>query len=90
MTQGGATADNIPPEQLQNTDNIVRLPTILHEAVNGEYLKKSPNPNINMYQWLQTKSYDVQRDEGLKILRNLHIIKIGSYHIAETGVSLWR
>jgi hypothetical protein len=75
VTQGGANADNIPSEQLQNTDNIVRLPTILHEAVNGEYLKKSPNPNMNMYQWLQTQPYDVQREEGLKILRELHILK---------------
>lgn len=75
VTQGGAGADNIPSEQLQNTDNIVRLPTILHEAVNGAYLKDSPNPNMNMYQWLQTQPYDVQREEGLKILRGLHILK---------------
>jgi hypothetical protein len=75
VTQGGANADNISPEQLQNTDNIIRLPTILHEAVNAEYLKSSPDPNMNMYQWLQTKPYDVQREEGLKILRNLHLIK---------------
>jgi hypothetical protein len=25
VTQGGANADNIPPAQLQNTDNIIRL-----------------------------------------------------------------
>jgi hypothetical protein len=75
VTQGGANADNIPPEQLQSTDNIVRLPTILHEAVNGAYLNDSPDPNMNMYQWLQTQPYDVQREEGLKILRDLHILK---------------
>ena len=28
VTQGGDNADNIPPEQLQNTDNIIRLPTL--------------------------------------------------------------
>jgi hypothetical protein len=75
VTQGGANAFNMPPEQLQNTENVIRLPTLLHEAVNAEYLKSSPDPNMNMYQWLQTKPYDVQREEGLKILRNLHIIK---------------
>jgi len=75
VTQGGANADNIPPEQLQNTDNIIRLPTILHEAVNAAYLDSSPDPTLNMYQWLQTQPYDVQREEGLKILRNLHILK---------------
>ena len=41
VTQGGTNAHNISPEQLQNTDNIIRLPTILHEAVNGAYLKDS-------------------------------------------------
>jgi hypothetical protein len=75
VTQGGVNADNIPSVQLQNTDNIVRLPTILHEAVNGAYLKDSPDPNMNIYQWLQTQPYDVQREEGLKILRELHILK---------------
>ncbi|MGC2122178.1 MAG: hypothetical protein WA652_04935 [Xanthobacteraceae bacterium] len=75
VTQGGANADSISPDQLQNTDNIIRLPTILHEAVNAEYLSPSPDENLNMYQWLQTKPYEVQRDEGLKILRRLHILE---------------
>lgn len=75
VTQGGANEDNISPEQLQNTDNIIRLPTLLHEAVNGAYLEKSPDENMNMYQWLQTQPYDVQREEGLKILRRLYILK---------------
>jgi hypothetical protein len=74
VTQGGANADNLSPRQLQNTDNIIRLPTLLHEAVNDEYLRPSRVPNMNMYQWLQTQPYGVQRDEGLKILRELHIL----------------
>ena len=75
VTQGGANADDIPPEQLQNTDNIIRLPTLLHEAVNAKYLEPSPDANMNMYQWLQTQPYDIQREEGLRILRELHILK---------------
>ena len=75
VTQGGANTTKIPPEQLQNTDNIIRLPTLLHEAVNAAYLDDSPDPNMNMYQWPQTQPYDVQREEGLKILRQLHILK---------------
>lgn len=75
VSQGGANADNIPPEQLQNTDNIIRLPTLLHEAVNAEYLKPQLGTNMTKYQWLQTQPYDVQRDEGLRILRDLHILK---------------
>ncbi len=75
VTQGGANADNILPEQLQNTDNIIRLPTLLHEAVNAEYLKPQLDTNMTKYQWLQTQPYDVQREEGLRILRDLHILK---------------
>jgi hypothetical protein len=75
VTQGGANEGKIPPEKLQNTDNVIILPTILHEAVNAEYSRKSPVENMNMYQWLQTQPYDVQHEVGLKILRELHILK---------------
>lgn len=75
VTQGGANTDNIAPEQLQNTDNIVILPTLLHEMVSDEYLGPSPDLNMNLYQWLQTQPYDVQREVGLRILRELHILK---------------
>jgi hypothetical protein len=30
---------------------------------------------MNMYQWLQTQPYEVQREEGLIILRRLQILK---------------
>jgi hypothetical protein len=75
VTQGGANAANIPAEELQNTDNIVELPTLLHEAVSGEYSKNKPGTNMTVYQWLQTQPHDVQRDKGLEILRNLRILK---------------
>ena len=83
VTQGGMNTTNIPANLLQNTDNIILLPTLLHEEVNIEYLKPGPdasarNPDgsqMNMYQWLQTQPYEVQREIGLKILRELHILK---------------
>ena len=75
VTQGGANASNFFPQQLQNTDNIIILPTLLHEVVSDEYFKRSPDPNMNLYQWLQTQPYDVQRETGLGILRDLRILK---------------
>jgi hypothetical protein len=75
VTQGGANETKIPAEQLQNTDNVIPLPTLLHEAVNGDYSSRWENTNMTKYQWLQTQPYDVQREEGLKILRKLHILK---------------
>jgi len=75
VTQGGENGDKIPAERLQNTDNIVVLPTILHEAVNAVYSGSSPVKGMTLYQWLQTQPYDVQREIGIKILRELNIIK---------------
>ena len=56
----------MPPEQLQNTDNVIPLPTLLHEAVNGEYSSFDDDKGMTLYQWLQTQPYDVQRAEGLE------------------------
>jgi hypothetical protein len=76
VTQGGANGDNIPAAQLQNTDNIVILPTLLHEMVSDEYLKPPPeDASLTLCQWLQTQSYEIQREVGLNILRELHILK---------------
>jgi hypothetical protein len=75
VTQGGANGKNLSPQQLHNTDNILILPTLLHEVVSDEYWGPSPDPNMNLYQWLQTQPYDVQRERGLRILRDLHILK---------------
>ena len=75
VTQGGANEGNILPEQLQNTDNIIRLPTLLHEAVNEAYSSSKDGTTMTMYEWVQTQPYDVQREEGLKILRQLFILQ---------------
>jgi hypothetical protein len=76
VTQGGENATKIPPEQLQNTDNIIRLPTLIHEAVSAKYAEKaSQDSTKTLYQWLQTQPYDVQRSEGIGILRELRVLK---------------
>jgi hypothetical protein len=75
VTQGGVNGDKIPAGQLQNTDNIIPLPTLLHEAVNADYSRFLRDKGMTKYQWLQTQPYDVQREEGLKTLRELHILK---------------
>lgn len=76
VTQGGANAGNFSSQQLQNTEVIIRLPTLLHEIVNDEYSGPSPDGSkMTLYEWLQTQPYDVQRQEGLRILRELHILK---------------
>lgn len=76
VTQGGVNATKIPSAQLNNTDNIIRLPTLIHEAVTAEYLKKADaDATKTLYEWLQSQPYSVQREEGLRILRKLRILK---------------
>jgi hypothetical protein len=72
----GLNETNIPQELLQNTDNIVVLPTLLHQMVSDEYLgPASDNSGRTLYDWLQTQPYEVQREMGLSILRDLGILK---------------
>jgi hypothetical protein len=76
VTQGGVNADNIAPGQLQSTENIIILPTLLHEVVTDEYRRPAPDGSkMTLYEWLQTQPYDTQREIGLEILRELHILK---------------
>ncbi len=76
VTQGGLNAKKFPAELLQNTDNIVSLPALLHEVATDEYRQPAPdNSGRTLYQWLQTQPYSVQREVGLNILRQLHILK---------------
>jgi hypothetical protein len=76
VTQGGLNGRKFPAEVLQNTGNIIPLPTLLHEVVTDRYKWPAPdNSGRTLYQWLQTQPYDVQREIGLNILRELNILK---------------
>jgi len=76
VEQGGDNETNISPEMLNSTDNIVKLPRLLHEVVSGEYSKISEqDPTKTVREWLQTQPFDVQREEGIKILQRLGIVK---------------
>ena len=63
------------PSSCRTPTTFIILPALLHEAVSAEYLRPKEKTNMTLYQWLQTQPYDIQREEGLKILRNLHILK---------------
>jgi hypothetical protein len=76
VEQGGANEDNIPPELLHSTRDIVKLPKLLHEVVNGEYSQKSAaDPTKTVREWLQTKSFDEQYKYGIETLQRLGILK---------------
>jgi hypothetical protein len=73
--QGGPNATNIPPELLHSTENMIRVPRLLHEAITATYNRPSKIEGLTIRQWLDTQPYDVQRAEGIRIMRELGIIK---------------
>ena len=66
VEQGGANADNIPAEQLHSTENMIRMPRLLHEEIISAYSDEatkyfddpSIKPGQTVRQWLQTQPYD--------------------------------
>lgn len=79
VEQGGENEKNIPAEQLHNTDNMIFIPTLVHEAINAKmYDKVSPEldkTDLTYREWLPKQPYSVQRAAGIHIMRELGIIK---------------
>lgn len=78
IEQGGTNGVNIPPEQLHNTENIIRVPALVHEVITAAYAEDMDDSGMSVREWLRTQPYDVQRAEGLKILQRLGILKRSS------------
>jgi hypothetical protein len=76
IVEQGPNADSISAIQLQSTENIIRLPTLLHEEVSAVYGKAAPEaPGMTLRQWLREKPYEFQYQYGLKVLRDLAILR---------------
>lgn len=75
VEQGGDNETNFSPDQLQSTNNIARLPAPVHDLVTAEYAKEYDDSGVSVREWLSGQSFEAQRDEGIKILRKLGIVK---------------
>ena len=76
VEQGGANAAAFSAQELQSTDNIVRIPTLLHEAVNGAYSESADDTDrLALREWLRAKIYSAQRERGVQVLRDLGIVR---------------
>jgi hypothetical protein len=75
VEQGGDNATNFPPEKLQSTMNMVPLPEPIHDLVTAEYAKEYDESGKTVREWLSGQSFENQWNEGVKILRNLGIVK---------------
>ena len=75
VEQGGSNETKFSPEQLQSTNNIIPLPGPAHDLVTAEYAKEYDESGVSVREWLSGQSFEAQRDEGIKILRSLGIVK---------------
>jgi hypothetical protein len=75
VEQGGENAEKIPAEQLHNTDNMVRIPRLVHEAINAKMYDKKPGTDMTYREWLPKQPYSVQRATGIEIMRDLGIVR---------------
>lgn len=66
----------IPASLLQNTNNIIRIPTLLHEEISAVYGRSARTAqDMTLRQWLKGSSYQEQYDYGLYVLRDLGILR---------------
>ena len=76
IVEEGINTGAIPTSQLQSTDNIIRIPTLLHEEITAIYAGSAPDaPEMTLRQWLKGKSYQEQYEYGLKVMRELGILR---------------
>lgn len=60
---------------VESTDNIVAIPTILHEELNARYSTKLARfGGKSLREWLQGKSVAVKREWGIRMMREVGII----------------
>ncbi len=76
IAEAGINEGAIPISRLQSTDNIIRIPTLLHEEISAAYGRSAPTArNMSLRQWLKGQSYQMQYDYGLNVMRELGILR---------------
>ena len=72
-------ANDVPPEGLHSTRNIVRIPKLLHEEVTAEYARVSTKvyARATVRTFLRSLPYEERYRAGLETLRSVGILKSG-------------
>ncbi|MBW8371474.1 MAG: RHS repeat-associated core domain-containing protein [Thiobacillus sp.] len=64
------------PEAVHNSQNLVKVPTEIHQKISGHYSSKPPfTYPQTVREWLGTQSFDAQREYGMKILKDYGALK---------------
>jgi hypothetical protein len=70
-----SNSDGISSGQIHSSRTIIRIPTLLHEEINGEYERKDQASGLSLRKALKGCPVSKQFDEGLKVLRRVGIIR---------------
>ena len=77
IVEQGPNAATLTPRELNSTENIVRIPRLLHEDVTSYYARRGLADEIDMplREFLRHQPYSVQRAWGLKALQQAGALK---------------
>lgn len=75
VEQGGENSNKFTPEQLQSTKNIFPLPGPIHDLISARYSSEYDTSGKTVREWLSGQSFEAQWNEGVKIMRELGIVK---------------
>jgi hypothetical protein len=75
VEQGGDNEKNFSTDQLQSTKNIIPLPGPIHDMVSAKYSSEYDTSGKTIREWLSGQSFEDQWNEGVKILRELGVVK---------------
>ncbi len=76
VEQGQARDDGYPREVINSRENVVRIPKLKHEEINGWYSRKNPRyGGQSPRQYLSGRNWEVRRAVGLEALRDRGVLK---------------
>jgi hypothetical protein len=65
VEQGGAGLDDLPAGLMDSTENVVKIPRLLHEEISAEYGRYYKDTGKTLRDWLSSQPYKVRRAEGI-------------------------
>jgi hypothetical protein len=74
--QKSARQDGFPESQINDSENVVRIPTYKHREINGWY--STPNKDFNGLsprEYLRGRSWEERREVGLFALKKFNVLK---------------
>lgn len=76
VEQRKVNVERFGPEAIHNTENVLAVDKVKHDAISAFYSSKSPQAGgMVVREWLRTQSYERQRTFGLMVLRQFGVIQ---------------